>query len=239
MARTPGANVEETRARIYKAALRLFARHGFQAVGIRAIAQEAGLTTGALYYHMGTKEDLLMDIMKSTMLPLTETCQRALEVHDRPEQQLAAITELHVWVHGGRGTATMITDTEVRALSDPHLFEIMKLRDEYEGVWRTVMDNGVAEGVFDVPDAGVATIALLELVTGAAHWYRPGGRLPLIKLCEVHADLALGTVRAHRGNRPVRRSDLTLEPPGKGLPLDVIGPDVPLSTFQTSSKGCK
>jgi AcrR family transcriptional regulator len=226
MSRTPGANADDTRQRIYAAALRLFALRGFAAVGIRDLAREAGLTTGALYHYMGTKEDLLVDIMRSTIVPLTNAGTDLLDAYERPEMQLAALVELHVWVHGGRGTATLITDTEVRSLTEPQAAQVMKVRDEYEDLWRVVVDRGVTASIFDAVDARVATIALLELCTGVAHWYRPGGRLSLQELCEMHADLALATVRAKRGNRRIRRADLTLPTPDHWLALDLIGPEV-------------
>jgi AcrR family transcriptional regulator len=239
MSRTPGANGDETRRRIYSAALRLFAQRGFAAVGIRDLAREAGLTAPSLYHYMGTKEDLLVDIMLSTITPLTNAGAELLEALDRPEEQLAALVELHVWVHGGRGTATLITDTELRALSGPQAAHVMKARDRYEDLWRVVVDRGADAGIFDLADARVATIALLELCTGPAHWYRPGGRLSLMELCEVHADLALATVCARRDGTRIRRAGLTLPRPDTRLPLELIGPDVQLASppVTTSQEG--
>ena len=45
-----------------------FARDGYAATGIRQLAEEAGLTSAALYHYMGSKEDLLVAIMRSTIL---------------------------------------------------------------------------------------------------------------------------------------------------------------------------
>lgn len=47
---------EQTKEAIILAALRVFAREGFAAVGIREIAQEAGITHGLIRHHFGSKE---------------------------------------------------------------------------------------------------------------------------------------------------------------------------------------
>ncbi|AHI25431.1 hypothetical protein BGC31_12555 [Komagataeibacter xylinus] len=49
----------ETRAALVSAALRLFARHGFDGTSIQAIAREAGFTRGAFYAHFTSKHEIL------------------------------------------------------------------------------------------------------------------------------------------------------------------------------------
>ncbi|WP_307869117.1 TetR/AcrR family transcriptional regulator [Nocardiopsis sp. B62] len=47
-----------TRERVRSAAVRLFARQGFAAVNMRQISAEAGISTGSIYRHFSTKEEL-------------------------------------------------------------------------------------------------------------------------------------------------------------------------------------
>jgi len=46
------------RARIREAALRLYAEHGLQATSIRMVAEEAGMSPGAVMHHFKSKEEL-------------------------------------------------------------------------------------------------------------------------------------------------------------------------------------
>lgn len=46
------------RARIREAALRLYAEHGLRATSIRMVAEEAGLSPGAVMHHFKSKEEL-------------------------------------------------------------------------------------------------------------------------------------------------------------------------------------
>ena len=54
---------DDTRARILKAALHLFAEHGFAGTSTREISERLGFTKAALYYHFRTKDDLLAAIV--------------------------------------------------------------------------------------------------------------------------------------------------------------------------------
>jgi AcrR family transcriptional regulator len=220
--RPPGATAEVTRRRVTDAAVRLFAQKGYAATGIRELAAAAGLTGPALYHYVGTKEDLLVTIMRSTIEPLIAAGRAAINEAPHPSGRLAALVELHVWLHATRPMATLIADTELRALGPDRRREIVALRDRYQSLWRSVVHAGRGVGEFDVADERVTTIALLELATGVTHWYRPGGRMALADLCAIHADLALALVRARRGRRAVRREDLVLPDPADRIPLEPL-----------------
>lgn len=58
MARTPAA-VEDRREQIIEAALRVFARKGFNRSTNKDIATEAGITPGLIYHYFESKEELL------------------------------------------------------------------------------------------------------------------------------------------------------------------------------------
>ena len=56
--------MSETRERILMTALRLFARDGYEAVSVSAIAGELGMTKGALYKHYKNKRDIFNSIVE-------------------------------------------------------------------------------------------------------------------------------------------------------------------------------
>lgn len=62
--------VRPTRDRILDAAAELFARHGFDATPVDAIAERAGLTVGALYRHFDAKGALLLDVVRRALTSL-------------------------------------------------------------------------------------------------------------------------------------------------------------------------
>jgi len=52
----------QTRKRILDAARRVFAANGYDAATNKAIADEAGITTGAIYHYFGSKQDLYLAV---------------------------------------------------------------------------------------------------------------------------------------------------------------------------------
>ena len=49
----------DTRSRVQKVALELFAEQGYEATSLREIAERLGVTKAALYYHFKSKEDIV------------------------------------------------------------------------------------------------------------------------------------------------------------------------------------
>jgi AcrR family transcriptional regulator len=61
-----------TRENLLDAAERLFAEHGYDGVGMRALAVEAGVNLGAATYHFGSKERLYIETVMRCLLPISE-----------------------------------------------------------------------------------------------------------------------------------------------------------------------
>src|SRR5437762_10546923 len=94
-----GADVERV-PRVYlirAAALRHFARHGYDAASMRQIAADAGITIATLYFHCSTKEQLLFDVLETQMRDLSEGLDAALAAApaDR-SSQLATAIRFHI-----------------------------------------------------------------------------------------------------------------------------------------------
>jgi AcrR family transcriptional regulator len=68
--RPPGA----TRAQLLEAAAEVFSEQGYAGASISAIADRAGVTSGALYRHFESKADLLLHVVEQAVhaLPLSE-----------------------------------------------------------------------------------------------------------------------------------------------------------------------
>lgn len=218
-ARTP--EPETSRERVIRAAIETFARQGFNGTGIRDIASAAGLTTASLYHYMGNKDDLLVEIMARTIAPLNGGAARVTAEVKDAASRLAIIVEQHVWCHASDRLATLVTDTEVRALSGARRTRVVALRDQYEGHWRSAIRYGLKQGTFEVNDPDTAARALLQMSTGVSHWFSGRGKLTLEVLCREYSDWALSLVRARNSRGPIRRDDLELPAPTHYLAAEV------------------
>jgi AcrR family transcriptional regulator len=71
-----------------RAAQRLFARHGFEAVSVDTIAAEADVTRGAFYHHFDSKEALFEVVLDEVETVLSTAVREAAVVHTDPVAQL-------------------------------------------------------------------------------------------------------------------------------------------------------
>jgi AcrR family transcriptional regulator len=185
--------MEPAGERIQAAALALFAERGFHGTGIRDLAERAGLSSATLYHYMGTKEDLLVRIMRQSLERLLAAGR---QLDGPPPARVVGLVHIHVLTHATWQLETQVVDGEMRALSPPRHREIVDLRDAYETLWQQAIDDGCADGVFGVVNSRVARLALLEMCSGVARWYQPQGSIPLEELALRYGEMALGLLGA-------------------------------------------
>ncbi|WP_234252856.1 TetR family transcriptional regulator [Billgrantia aerodenitrificans] len=85
--------------KLLESALKLFSSNGYNAVSMRAIAQEAGANVGSLTYHFGSKANLLREIYQQHTGPMNqrrkELLGEALRIEDS-DSRLVAILRAYV-----------------------------------------------------------------------------------------------------------------------------------------------
>jgi AcrR family transcriptional regulator len=188
MARTTGSHSDITGPRIREAALRLFARHGYAAVSMRQIAAEVGVQAGALYNYTSDKQSLLFGLMQAHMEDLLEA-RVARELPLDPVARLEDFTRFHIAFHMQRADAVFVSYMELRNLSEDNFAKVEILRRRYEDELEEILRNGVAAGLFTVPDTKIATLALIAMLTGVNTWYRTGGRLSVEEVETIYWDM--------------------------------------------------
>jgi AcrR family transcriptional regulator len=67
----------ETREQVLAAASRVFARNGFHATSLDAVAEEAGYSRGAVYYNFADKEQLFLELLDR------RCAERARDIRER------------------------------------------------------------------------------------------------------------------------------------------------------------
>jgi TetR/AcrR family transcriptional regulator, acrAB operon repressor len=119
MARRTKEDAQETRAQLMDAALQLFAKQGVSRTSLQDIAQAAGATRGAIYWHFKNKADLFNALMDSATLPMEQTMQQIGRDGDQdPLMELERAIMLPM--------QSIVDDERVRAT-----FEIATMKVEY------------------------------------------------------------------------------------------------------------
>jgi AcrR family transcriptional regulator len=195
MARKIGSSADITGPRVRRAALFLFARHGFAAVSMRQIAAEVGVQAGALYLYTPDKQALLFDLMHDHMTNLLAALAE-LPAQPTPMARLDQFARFHIGYHLDRPDAVFIAYMELRALSPENFATIEALRHQYEDHLQAILAQGAGTGVFTLSDAKMTTLALIAMLTGVTNWYRKDGRLSRDDVLSLYAEMALRAVGA-------------------------------------------
>ena len=159
---------------ILDAALHAFQEKGYHGTTVRDIANRAGLTMPALYYHHGNKEGILLALLDMAMQDLLLHLRLAREeaAHDvqRHFENAVSVVVLHV-THRHQFARL---HPEYRFLSPDARTTYVAQRDVVVTEVVDAIQAGVDAGVYHVGDVRSATRAVLGLLQSITEWYRPG-----------------------------------------------------------------
>lgn len=195
MARTAGSQGARTRDRIRRAALRLIARTGFNAMTMRQLAEEAGIQSGTIYRYFPSKQAILFEILDTHMDEVLAAWSATRPQGLDPLSELEAFVRFHISYHVERRNEVFLSYMELRNLEPENYRVIQRKRREYERLVEEILERGVAEERFRLADLRLTTLAILAMLTGVTSWYRPEGRLPQESIERIHAELVAQCVR--------------------------------------------
>lgn len=170
----------EGRSAVLEAAAKAFMRDGYAATSIDDVADELGATKGRVYYYYRSKADLFFDVHRESMRQNLEGAGAIAKAGGSPIERVAAMVRAHallmmthlpyqrVSVLGVEMHLAGSTTRKQRAT----LREIIALRDEYEGLFVQVVEEGMAAGEIRPLDANLAVKALLGALNWITVWYQ-------------------------------------------------------------------
>lgn len=181
---------------VRETALTLFAERGYRSTSMRDIAAELGIQAPSLYNHVKSKQEILRDIMVTTMdRALTDFREAVGSTHDVAEQ-LGRATEAHVRQTMRHRREVLVSNNELQSLDGDNLPIIMAKRDEYGRGFRKLIERGCPAGVFNVESPQLASYAILEMGNGVGAWYREDGPFSEADIVRQYGDFALSLVGA-------------------------------------------
>ncbi|MEV8135419.1 TetR/AcrR family transcriptional regulator [Microbacterium aurantiacum] len=160
---------------ILRAAARLMARDGSDAVSMQALADEASVSVGLIYRYFGNKQDLLHAVIAEVLDDLAARVPAAIEAAGAdPVRRLAGGFRAYCEAIADHRHAALLTYRESKALGVEASERLKKRETATVLPLLHTVEQGVAEGVFA---AGVhAELVALDLVMLAhawalKHWY--------------------------------------------------------------------
>lgn len=184
-------------ARLLDAAAEAFADKGFHATTTRDIAARGGLSPAAVYVHFASKEELLYELSRvGHEAALAIVLAAAPAAGESPTTALRSLVSDFASWHAQHRRTARVVQYELAALSPEHRAVIDGLRRQIQDRMRELLESGVAQGEFVVPDVAGTALALLSLAVDVARWYRPEGPRSPEDIGALYADLAIRMVTA-------------------------------------------
>jgi TetR/AcrR family transcriptional regulator, cholesterol catabolism regulator len=175
--RGPTEKSMATRQRILGEAAKLFAKQGYHATGVAELSAAVGLGAGALYHHIGSKEQLLFEICRTHIEEVVELGEQLLDADDlSARDKLQRLARKHMQNVAERSVELRVTLREIDSLNGKRRRQMQALRDRTEQIWEQVVDQGRKSGELDGVDPLFVKVALGAL-NYAVLWYRADGAL--------------------------------------------------------------
>jgi len=155
------------------------------------IGAALGIRGPSLYKHVGSKQDLLVQIMVGTMNALIEDQHTARKAGGDISTQLRRMVEAHVRFHALNSEQAFVGNREIGNLEQPHRDRVLALRAQYERGLRDAVAEGIDAGVFTTPDPRLASYAVLDMGIGVATWFNSAGPRTADQVAYAYAEFAL------------------------------------------------
>lgn len=199
---------EDAYPEILDAAAAVFDERGYHESSVQEIADAAGLTKGGLYHHVSSKEATLFAIneryLKAGLADIKEIVARTeFQVLERIHQLVVVIAGQHDTYYPD----LRVTLREFYSLRGEYRPQLIKLRDEYEGVVRALIEEGIAEGTIVEEDPDILLMLMFGTLNWMCMWYRRGGKHSAADLGNHFADLVVRAFQTQGTPGNVRLTD--------------------------------
>jgi len=174
MPRVSAQHEQAVRDRIVRAAIEVFAEHGFHRATMQDIVRKSGLSVGAIYTYFKSKSELILagcDLITDQELgELRERLATVTDYRKRVATALGFFFDQFEEQRAGTGTSVLMTLAWAEVDADPAIREMVRRRRrEIVGPTALLLQEGVVRGELppwlDVESVAHAFAALLDGLT--------------------------------------------------------------------------
>ncbi len=161
------------RAQLTGAAYKVVAQKGYNDFTIKDIAEEAGLSTGLVHYYFKNKEDLLFKLLKEMNANLRDNLKKALTDLTEPKDKLMAFCdEAFELVDKEKAYFYVLIDFWAQMNHDNRIRQAnVKLFQSYRDEISSIIEEGIAKGVFTAIDVKFTSVIIISLIQGTIIQY--------------------------------------------------------------------
>lgn len=154
----------------------LFVQHGYAATSLREIAAACGIKAASVYYHFGSKDDLLEAVLRRGIQVMDEAFLAVDASGSDPRAWFADHVRAHLGALFEHGPYTAAHVTTFHTAPPAVRASIVQVRDAYEARWAALLQSLIERGVMSPqPPAAIRRLILLGAMNATIEWFDPDG----------------------------------------------------------------
>jgi AcrR family transcriptional regulator len=161
----------DRKTEIITIAAQLFKEKGYSAVTMRDIAQVMNIKAASLYNHIKSKQEILVLIIIEIAEEFTSTILQIVNSDESTNQKLEKVIQLHIDITLRNSDALACLNNDWMHLADTDLTYFIKMREEYEENFRTIIKNGIANSEIKNLNVEVIIFSTLSTLRTLYLWY--------------------------------------------------------------------
>lgn len=170
---------------ILDGASQVFTERGYKGATLDEITNRINMTKGALYYYVSSKEELWLKCHTYMLEKALSKLRPIYESSLSPDIKLYEMIKVHVLSIIGSTSYFTNFYFEKNFISDSiQLQNLIRLRDEFEQLFSSVLKEGIKLKIFCPVDVKFAKLALIGSINYITNWYSSEGELTPLEIAE-------------------------------------------------------
>jgi len=163
-------NTSSRKNKIITVAAKLFKKKGYSAVTMRDLAEALDIKAASLYNHIHSKQEILSSIIIDTAEAFTDGMEDIKNQSLSTQEKLKMIIGLHIDLTIKSPDAMACLNNDWMHLEEK-LPYFVKMREEYEQNFRTILKDGIAQGEIANRDSEIMLFSMLSTLRTLYIWY--------------------------------------------------------------------
>jgi len=157
------------RQELVNAAVKLFVKKGFHKTTVREIAKEFGMSMGALYDYIRTKEDILFLVCDHIFKSVSDKLQASMEAEKDPKQKLKNAIRDYFIIIDNIQDYTLLLYQETKSLNRKDRNYVLSAEMELTKIFENILAEGIKKKIFKI-DRRTAKIVANNIMVQGQMW---------------------------------------------------------------------
>lgn len=176
----------------------MIAHRGYESASMTDLATDLDLSKATIYHYFKSKEEIFEEIIVDTLTELFDYVRDGIDSTAPAPEQLRKFMSLHAtFFETNFWSFTAMLYGFGGIQRSKRKDEVIKLRDNYENLLRSIIRGGIKSGEFRNLDVAITSRAVLSLLNWMVRWYNIGGPVRAHEIALQYSDLILNGLIAH------------------------------------------